>query len=294
MIFPINHQQRPFSSISTSIEVAGYSLASLIQNIKPSIMKKVFVYTFICVSSLVLITSCSKTDLSNPSEEQQLAQSGNSPEAKGPPASAVVRVKTRTFNGDLRTYTYDASNRSLGSTSVSYNSVTYQYPDASHIHSIIKYPGGSIAGETDYELNSKGLISKATASTLQGFYTYNGKKQLIKHIVNFTNGDIATGDFTYTSGNLTSIQSLTNGSPSWNKTFTYYTNIDNVLSNEVFGESFTGAESKNLVKSMSFVINGGSTTTENYTYEFDAQGRVTKQKVVKNGVLQPDILYTYY
>jgi hypothetical protein len=253
-------------------------------------MKKIFTGASTFLFGLLLFSSCSKTDLTNSSPAEESVQAN----AKPPAETSTIRVKTKSMGNDIRTYTYDASGRSLGSTSIVFNSIVYEYPDASHINYTLKYPGGTIASLVVFDLNNKGLVAKANASTLQGFYTYNNKKQLIKHEVNFDNGDVAVGTFTYAGGNLDKVVSVYNGALSWSKTFSYYGNLDNVLGNEEIGESFLGADNKNLLKSSVFTIAGGSTTTENYSYEFDAQGRVSKTMTVKNGVAQPDIIYTYY
>lgn len=253
-------------------------------------MKKIFrTMTLIPLAGL-LLTACQKSSIQDPGSNEEIAGAANGGQKGGP---APIRVKTVTTGNDVRTYTYDASWRQLGSTSTMYNTIVYDYVSSSLIKYSIYYNSGPLAGSSDLELNSKNLMIKQISPGLTGNYLYNNKKQLISHEVNWTGGDFGVTGYYYTNGNLTSMVNALNSLPNWSKSFTYYMDKPNSLSNDVFGESFRGVESKNLVKTMTSTING-TTSNESYEYEFDADGRVVKKITTKDGVLQPETLYTYY
>jgi hypothetical protein len=261
-------------------------------------MKKILNQITIVLTGLLLFTACKKTELAKPQSPAEEESEVTDYNAKKP-QPAISKVHTRTAGNDVRTYTYDNMGRQTQSSSTANNSIVYEY-DGSLVDYWIYYPGGTLAGSTVGQLNNNGLLTSYTSTNpngtfaLSGIYTYNASRQQTGQEVNFSNGDQAIGTFTFQSDNLVSAESHVNGSLSWTKTHTYYLNKQNTLSNEAFGQPYYGTSSKNLVKSTVFTIIGGATTTEEFKYEFDPQGRVTKVKTTKNGVQQPDIIYTYY
>ena len=68
--------------------------------------------------------------------------------------------------------------------------------------------------------------------------------------------------------------------------YTYLTDKFTTIGNEYIGRAYLGKDSKNLVSTATYT---SSNTTISYTYEFDAQNRVTKRS---NGTLVET--YTYY
>lgn len=258
-------------------------------------MKKSINQIAIALLSIFLFIACKKNEVLKPSAAEEIAVAGNAKK----PQPVISKVHTRTTGNDVRTYTYDGMGRQLQSQSSVTNTSVYEY-DGSLVDHKLYYPGGTLSGTTVGQLNSNGLLTTYTSTNangtfaLSGTYSYNAQGQQTGQEVSFVNGDHAVGTFQFQSGNLVDIKSHLNGALSWTKSFTYYGNKVNTLNNEAFGQPYYGTSSKNLVKSMVFTITGGATTTENYDYEFDSQGRVAKVKTVKNGAQQPDILYTYY
>jgi hypothetical protein len=109
-----------------------------------------------------------------------------------------------------------------------------------------------------------------------------------------SNGVTGNTTYTYVSGNLDKVTvESSNTSNITTVSFTYYPDKPNVFDNDVFGESFRGVGSKNLVKSRTVESNGVTGTTE-YSYDFDLQGRVVKVRTTINGNPQPDVSYSYY
>lgn len=246
-------------------------------------MKQILLKTTIILSGILFFVACSKENsMPSPVQDEMAAQASQ----KGKPPIQLTRIKTRTIGSIVQTYTYDATGRSLGYTGSA--SLTYEYPDATHVTEI---PQSS--GIVHHELNNKGLAIKSIVSYGQIFNTYNAKKQLETQTIKDNSGALQTITFTYVNGNVDKITSVNNfGSADSPQTFTYYDKL-NVLDNDVFGESFRGVGSKDLVKTRTIEI-VGTVYVEYYTYEFDSQGRVTKVKRDVNGTPEDDILYTYY
>ncbi len=108
-------------------------------------------------------------------------------------------------------------------------------------------------------------------------YTYDANGYLIQ----IKDGSETT-NFTYTNGNITSIDdgyrtyAITYGTDTYNGGFFRYNTNDTFPEElETLLFSYYGKRSKALpVKSV--ITNGGSQTTETYTYEKDVNGNITK------------------
>ena len=242
-------------------------------------MKQIILKTSILISGILFFAACKKDSLPSPAQDEIAGQASQ----KGKPVSHLTRVKTRTIGVNVITYTYDAAGRSLGYTGS--GALTYEYPDASHV---IETPqSGSV---THYDLNNKGLAVKRTHPYWHALYSYNTKKQVESILIQDNNGFTNNTTYTYVNGNVDKITS-TQSADNPPQTFTYYLDKPNVLDNDVFGESFRGVGSKNLVKTRTIDSFG---YVESYSYDFDLQGRVIKVKWDVNGNPQADISYSYY
>jgi hypothetical protein len=250
-------------------------------------MKKIFIHPMSMLLSILFLAACTKNQL--PVLEEEIAGASNN--AKKP--ASISLVKTKVQGNDTRTFSYDGKKRLVSSVSTQFNSMFYEYIGKNTVKNSLYYPGGGLAGQTTYTLNNTGLAVTYTAPGIQGSITYNNQKQVTKKEVFFMGGDFSKSDYTYVNDNITQIQNTYNGEPGWSKTFTYYLDKPNTFGNDAYGQTYLGVESKNLLKSMVFIFQGGS-VTENYSYEFDEQGRVSKMTTVQNGVLQPDTFFTYY
>ena len=248
-------------------------------------MEKFFQLMLIAFAAIYL-TACQKNITKNELTPEEIVTAS----AAAKPAPAPVRVKTKTRGADIRTYTYTTDGQLLQSASTVDNTIMNAYGPNTIVTSIF-YPDGTLAGASTHEVSGIGLIKKTIAEDLTGYYTYNLYNQVLTHDVYFTDGTIIKGNFYYANGNLDSVVAKKNGLPYWKKTYTYH-NKANVLGNEVFGEAYAGAGSKNLIKSMVYSVSNGATTTETYIYKI-SQGKVTIVETIKNGVQQPDTFYTY-
>lgn len=74
--------------------------------------------------------------------------------------------------------------------------------------------------------------------------------------------------------------------------YTYYTSGTNTIKNANSGMAFLHVDSKDLIKTKR--CNSGC-ADKDYTYEFDSEGRVSKQTITSiQGGQQQNITYTYY
>jgi hypothetical protein len=247
-------------------------------------MKKIFHSLSVLLVGATLFTACKKTETQTP---VQPATEAESLMAKGQPGSSVTRIKTKTQGGLLKTYSYDAQWRALKITGPV--PIDFEYPDATHINEL------NWNDSTFYTLNSKGLAASSTSKPFNQTFTYNSKNQLINQSSVYSGGSVITMDHIYVGGNLDHTNYYQNGTLTYIFSYTYYSKA-NVLDNEVFGQSFKGAGSKNMVKTMRFSVaaNPASFYINTYDYVYDALGRVIKVMENEAGTQQPDIIYTYY
>lgn len=181
----------------------------------------------------------------------------------------LPKVKTYTLaptNGTpvTYTYTYNADGK-LASELTDVNSgVNYAYSGN-------KITTTDLNGDTllVYTTNTEGYVVIGVDPANTYVYEYNDDWNMINN-----NGNVATwGD-----GNRLTANNGVN-------VYTYYTDKTNTVGNENKGQKYFGVDSKNLVKSLAF----SNFSTTNYTYEFDAQNRVTKRLSVNSTET-----YTYY
>jgi hypothetical protein len=251
---------------------------------KNLIMKKIFHSLSVLLVGATLFTACKKTETLTP---VQPAAEAESLMAKGQPGSSVTRIKTKTQSGLLKTYSYDAQWRASEITGPV--PIHFEYPDATHINEL------NWNDSTYYTLNNKGLVATVSTKMYNKTCTYNSKNQLINESSVYNGGSVITMDHIYLGGNLDHTNYYLDGTLTYIFSYTYYSKA-NVLDNDVFGQSFKGAGSKNMVKTMRFSIasNPDSYYTNTYEYVFDALGRVIKVMENEAGTQQPDIIYTYY
>lgn len=226
--------------------------------------------TIITAALSLVLFSCKKSD-TNPN-----------PQGGGATSS---KIKTWAGNSGISTYTYDAQGRC---TEVLYSNggkIAYEYQAG--VVTVKAYNTANVLTSTSvYELNSEGLRIKETRPGNPLFAestVYNSDKQPVKHITS-NNGNTQVMDYFYSGGNYDSIRFTNNGN--WSSTIikTYYSDKLNTLSNDEEGVSFYGKENKNLVKTEQYTYpDGTKNDISNYTYEFDAKGRVVKETRVQGG-----------
>lgn len=224
-------------------------------------MKKVLFVSIIALSFM----ACGKKDVDAPTPA---------------PAATNALVKKMTESLSVSNYEYDAQGRL--SKIFRSSGIKTEYTYAANLITQTTYKAnGDFDFAYKYELDAKGKAVKTTLSSNANYtvvHVYNSEGYLIKHIDNI-NGQSSGADYFYSNGNLDSIRYI-NGSNNWYMTRkkTYYTNQSNVLGDESnYGNFFGGKQNKNLLKSDLYIsADGLSTNLTNYSYEFDAQGRVNK------------------
>lgn len=218
---------------------------------------------------LLIVASCSKSK-DNPTDETK--------------TKTCKQIETKFDDGTVFQYAYDDKGRvvtwkkvwSGGST----ETITYEY-SANEIVETGK--DGTYTNVTKHTLDASGRIT--TSATTNSYdssvytttYTYDANGYLIQ----IKEGS-GTTNFTYTNGNITSIDdgsrtyTITYGTDTYNGGFFRYNTNDTFpeeLETPLF--SYYGKRSKALpIKSV--ITYGSSQTTETYTYEKDANGNITK------------------
>jgi hypothetical protein len=230
------------------------------------------------------------------------------------PAVSTCRVSAIKDINDSTALTYDAQNRVTkmaffdeDGTPVEYETYTYspgkitvQYFDDTQT------PDGS----EEYILNTNGTVNYIARSSSYGpnvrndtlFHTYDSEghntqvksKTVVAGPIMSTSYDFAT--FTYSNGNMIQSKNELADGEVYIVDYTYTTLVDK---NHVFDGAFMipglyGTGSKNLVESGS---NDDATYSEDYIYEVNANGYVTRMKstiVDVYGTHTSDKKYTYF
>ena len=253
-------------------------------------MKQITSYLTLILTSFVLITACKKADFEEPLQQEEIA--GAAANSKKPGSS--TRIKTRTQGTETITFTYDAKGRLVSQESSINNDEIFAYSGKTAVTTKLYNPSGVLVSQSLYTLNSDGLATSASTSTMDIVFTYNAAKQKMSQEMTYPNGDIFLVSNVYVDGDLEQTESYHDGTVQWWREYTYYTDKPNTLNNEAYGKKFLGAESQHLLKSMIHVDKTNTMSKEDYVYEFDADSRVIKIKVMKDGVVKPDIIFTYY
>lgn len=205
---------------------------------------------------LLIVASCSKKNEEPTVETETCKQS-----------------EAKFSDGTVFQYTYDDKGRVVTWKQVwnggGTETITYEYST----NEIVETGKGAYTNVTNHTLDASGRITASGITT----YTYDANGYLTQ----IKDGSAITS-FTYTNGNITSINdgyrtyAITYGTDTYNGGFFRYN------TNDTFPEqvetplfSYYGKRSKALpVKSV--ITSGSSQTTETYTYEKDANGNITK------------------
>ena len=208
------------------------------------------------------------------------------------PAPAVAKVKTAAYGSNVATYTYDDQGRQLKVVLSDGGRAEYEYLPGV-INRKFYGPSSTYLYTMKFELNSDGLCIRETVSSdpvYESLLKYNTDKSIAQNIVH-NSLQTTQMDYFYSNGKCDSVRSTSAGK--WLSTAieTYYTNKPNVLSGINTGESFLGKPDAYMLKSQLQLP--GNTLLE-FSYEYDAQGRVTKRSTAAAGGYTTDGFYTYY
>ena len=235
----------------------------------------------IAIILITFSTSCSKD------EPQTIAQ----PE----PVVVVPKVKTFTIGTSLYTHTYDTQGRLLARISSDGYKNEYTYTSNTVTN---KYYESNVQTSTYiYDLNADGLKIKSlrtfpSAGNYQTVYTYNANKQLVT-LVNSNSLDTKTSTktFFYTAKDLEHTEeTFSYNTNNWKFYYTYFIDKTNTFGNKNQGYLFDiEEESQHPIKTLTAVFSPTNTQVDSYTYEYDAQGRISKRII--NNVPQNDIIY---
>ena len=228
------------------------------------------------------LTACKKNNVDVPG--------GSAPSAGG------TKIKTIASGANITNYTYDGQGRETKEVNSDGSRVEYEYLSGAVIEKIF-----NSAGVFDYnykfELNADGLYARTTVSNNPNYEIlrlYNPDKTLAKEI-DHINGNNSGIDYFYSNGNLDSMR-FTGNNGDWQSTIvkTYYTNQPNVIPYESLGKTFYGKNNKNMEKSEVYKFPDGSSASQtDFSYEYDAQGRLIKQTSIFGNNIDIS-LYTYY
>ncbi len=199
------------------------------------------------------------------------------------PADPNIRIKSIWGSSWSTNLTYDGTGRITLASNSDASRVEYEYPN-----SLVKQKNFNTAGvltETyTYELGPDGLAVKQTRMTDPGFsafYSYNNEKQPLKMVTNIS-GTVQIEDFFYSNGNCDSARFTNDGNWTLTIKWTYYTDKAEQVGFRAYGRGFRGKDNINLLKTEEYVHpDGSSNGVTNYTYEFDALQRVSKQTGVR-------------
>ncbi len=249
----------------------------------------------LCMALCVMLASCQKETLTTTTN--------------GAIASEAL-VKTKTEGNQVETYYYDAQKRvtkvvfsSLVNPDTYYHEYTYSGASVSEYRS--EEPRYELEqtlpnGVTKINCTSNPRVLKLNANGLYAGNASNCESKSFGYDNNqfVTMEDYSIDDYKRTddikndSKNVTRIYakgfSYGGGEFASTTIFDYYTDKINTIGNTNFGAAYLGKSSENLMKSQT--ENGVITQ---YTYEFDAQQRVSKRTAIKeNNTIVSS--YTYY
>ncbi|HEX2629612.1 MAG TPA: hypothetical protein VHM26_11385 [Chitinophagaceae bacterium] len=210
------------------------------------------------------------------------------------------RVKTYTPNGGtVNNYEYDSEGRIAKVTEGSWR---WEYVYTNNLATENVYQNGMLVTTNHHELNSQGLNIKTTLitppSSMYFTYTYNSSKMLTKEEIH-DGSDITKVDYYYSSKRLDSARTFSNGILAQRALYEY-SDTNNTIGNQHFGFQFQGYSSPKAKRKLIYYFYDAAGTllnvqTNNYSYELDAQGRITREMMNSTPAgIARDISYTYY
>ncbi len=246
-------------------------------------MKKIL----LAVIVIIVLTACKK----------------NEPISQNP---SIAKVKTFTIGGDVVNYSYDNQGRIVSRISPAGNwksEFTYSGNTATENY----YVGATLSTTKLYDLNVNGLVTKesylfpATAVPYKVMYSYGADNRLLlgrlsNNSIN-NNGTVET--YFYTGNILDSTQTtFIQNLDIYRYRYTYYTDKENTIANKNQGFLFWSERERMPLKKQTsaFTTNGFTNTqVDDFTYNFDTQGRITKRTITTVGSSNPSVNdITYY
>ena len=214
-----------------------------------------------------------------------------------PPAGS--RVKTRSVNGSITSYEYDASGRATKW--VSNNKLYYDFVyNADSLLETEYKSDGSIKGAHHIKLNASGYVENYLNTEfpfifIKYEYNANGTKAMQ---YNYDHGNLnSVTRFFYNNGNLVKDSAYSPSGSGWNgRLYEYYTDKYTSTENENIGVRYWGTGNKNALKKITYLNTGVISGTQDFQVpQSDALNRTTQTSYLTNGAGTPVVvIYTYY
>lgn len=222
------------------------------------------------------------------------------------PAAAGARIKSITSDGGSQTYTYDSRGRASKIIVSSYGKIEYTYTDTGIV--LKSYDEhDSLWAVGFYKLDAHGRAISYTESDEpynKFFFSYNADGQQSTFIiVDNTPGrpkDSAAFNYYYANRNLDSMVRVDKNGSVVTRTVEYYdeyyTDKINTTGNENTGAAWLGSSSRNPLKTARDLGKdaNGHYPQSTFAYEYDAQGRITREVRSRPGYPDAVINYIYY
>jgi hypothetical protein len=203
---------------------------------------------------------------------------GNDPTQEPPQTPSNNKIKWSVYGGSTDTATYEYYTDGLEK--------KYSFPNGQRTETV-KSPGkitvtsytvsGSVISITEHILNANGLRDslKFNSTTFATVFEYNSNMECTRiRTVNTQTGALVTESlFYYLNGNR-----IKDSSSSGNITlYEYYTDkVSTIEDNPNVGRLYMAKGNKNCKKKETYIAPFGVISVTDYTYEFDASGRVTR------------------
>lgn len=212
----------------------------------------------------------------------------------------VHRVKTFTPNGGtVNNHEYDSEGRIAKITEGGWR---WEYMYTDHLATENVYLNGSLQTTNHHELNDRGLNIKTTLinppSSMYYTYAYNNSKMMTREEIH-DGSDLVKIDYYYSGTRLDSTRTLVNGILDQRSLYEY-TDTSNTIGNQHIGFHFQGNSGPKAKRKLTYYFYNAAGTllnvqTNNYSYELDAQGRITREMMTSTPAgIARDISYTYY
>jgi hypothetical protein len=215
-------------------------------------------------------------------------------EAESIPVNNAPKYKTVDFGSKPDNYTYDQYGRQVKIVSFDGSRVESSYSKG-RVTRIHYDASGAVFRTYTIELNADGLQAKSYYKEAPGNYTayeYGQDKRPSK-VTSLNNGQLDLAEYYYKDGNLDSIRYYRNNAWTLTNVMEYWLDQPCVQKGPNAGIMYNGEPSKNMCKSLTHNSANGTSVKENYSYEYNAQGLLTKLTEVTNGNTQTGF-YTYY
>ncbi len=193
------------------------------------------------------------------------------------PVSNAPKYKIVDFKSKPDTYTYDQYGRQVKIVSFDGSRLEIAYSK----NKVIKTQydaSGIVSNTTIIELNADGLEAKVYNKDIPAnftLYEYNADKTFSK-VTAVYNGATTVNQYYYSGGNQDSVRYSTNGNWYLTNVYEYYIDQPCVQKPENSGITWYRAPSKLMCKTLTHKNPDGTGIKEDYVYEYNAQGLVSK------------------